>query len=241
MTATGHLRPGPAHRAGPGPRPHDLLRLAGPDCLLPTPCAEPTVPAWVHETLKHTPWVVVRRATRTPATVPVGVRGAQRGQRWAAYVPLDAVCETVHPEELTATSAPRDLPVFHAVAALADLSCPRWATAWGPGGSAGFELATGHPTARHGSDLDLVVHVPHPVPPADVTGLLQALAGLPVRADVQLQSPCGGFAATEYARDTGEVLLRTDTGPYLVADPWRRPGPCAAASARRDPHPTEPG
>jgi phosphoribosyl-dephospho-CoA transferase len=216
----GSVRPGPAYGARPGPLPHDLLRLADPGCLLPAPCAAPTPPAWVREALGRTPWVVVRRAAHTPATVPVGVRGPGRGQRWAAYVLRDAVSETVLPEDLLAVPAPRDLPVFRAVAALDNWTRPRWATAWGPGGSAGFELATGQPTARQGSDLDLVVRVPRPVSPSCVTRLLHALTGLPVRVDVQLQSAYGGFAAAEYSRDTGQVLLRTDTGPNLVADPW---------------------
>jgi phosphoribosyl-dephospho-CoA transferase len=219
------VRSSPAHDPRPGPLPHDLLRLADPACLLAAPYAEPTPPVWVRESLERTPWVVVRRAAHSPTTVPVGVRGPGRGQRWAAYVPRDAVCGIVCPEDLLMVSVPRDLAVFRAVAALGGLTRPRWATAWGPGGSAGFELATGHPAARPGSDLDLLVRAPHPVPPASVTRLLQALAALPVRADVQLQSPYGGFAAAEYARDTGQVLLRTDTGPYLVADPWRRPEP----------------
>jgi phosphoribosyl-dephospho-CoA transferase len=183
------------------------------------------VPAWVHESLERTPWVVVRRARRTPVVVPVGVRGSRREQRWAAYVASSAVRETVRPEQLTTVPAPRDLPVFRAVAALEGMERPHWATAWGPGGSAGFELATGRPAARADSDLDLVVRVPRPVPPGGVAGLLAALAGLPVRVDVQLQSPWGGFAAAEYARGTGEVLMRTDAGPYLVVDPWRRPEP----------------
>jgi phosphoribosyl-dephospho-CoA transferase len=245
MSTTGNLqvrsaRPAPAYDAGAGPRPHDLLRLIDSGCLVPAPCAEATPPAWVQESLELAPWVVVRRATRTPAAVPVGVRGPLRGQRWAAYLPLDAVRETVRPEDLSATPAPRDLPVFYTVAALAHMPRPGWATAWGPGGSAGFELATGHPTARQGSDLDLVMRVPHPVPPAEVTALLQALAGLPVRVDVQLQSPWGGFVAAEYARDTGEVLLRTDTGPCLVADPWHRPDPRPVATAWYSPDPAEP-
>jgi phosphoribosyl-dephospho-CoA transferase len=58
------------------------------------------------------------------------------------------------------------------------------------------------------------------VSPSCVTRLLHALTGLPVRVDVQLQSAYGGFAAAEYSRDAGQVLLRTDTGPNLVADPW---------------------
>ncbi|MFJ5104211.1 malonate decarboxylase holo-ACP synthase [Streptomyces sp. NPDC088554] len=224
------LRPGPTYVVGPGPRPHDLLRLARPEQLVPAPCGEQSPPAWVHACLERTPWVVVRRAPRPRALVPVGVRGPRRGQRWAAYLPPEAVRETVRPEDLAAGAAPRDLPVFHAITDLAALSRPAWAPAWGPGGSAGFELATGHPAAHEGSDLDLVVRVPRPVPPAAVAGLLRTLSGLPVRVDVQLQSPWGGFAAAEYARHTGEVLLRTDVGPCLVADPWHRP-----ATARPEP------
>jgi phosphoribosyl-dephospho-CoA transferase len=207
-----------------GPQPHDLLLLACADCFARTPRAGTGPPDWVREALARTPWVVVRRAPRTPATAPVAVRGDRRGQRWATYVPLDVVRETVRPEDLSAVHARRDLPVFHAVAALAEMPRPHWAIAWGPGGSAGFELATGHPAAGQGSDLDLVVRVPHPAPPAEVAELLDNLAALPARVDVQLQSPWGGFAAAEYARDTGEVLLRTDTGPRLVTDAWRRPG-----------------
>ena len=70
------------------------------------------------------------------------------------------------------------------------------------------------------SDLDLVVRVPKPVPRARVTRLLDALSLLPVRVDVQLQTPGGGLAAAEYSRNTGRVLVRGDTGPGLVADPW---------------------
>ena len=206
--------------AGERPLPHDLLRLADPAWLVPAACAEPTPPAWVRETLECTPWVVVRRAAHTSTHVPVGIRGRRRGQRWAAYVAREAVVETVRPEDLLTASAHRDLPVFRAIAHLAGMARPRWATAWGPGGSAGFELATGHPTARQDSDLDLVVRVPKPVPRARVTRLLDALSLLPVRVDVQLQTPGGGLAAAEYSRNTGRVLVRGDTGPCLVADPW---------------------
>ncbi len=163
---------------------------------------------------------MVRRAAHTPTHVPVGIRGRWRGQRWAAYVAREAVVETVRPEDLLTASAHRDLPVFRAIAHLAAVVRPDWAMAWGPGGSAGFELATGHPTARHDSDLDLVVRVPKPVPRARVTRLLDALSLLAVRVDVQLQTPGGGLAAAEYSRNSGRMLVRSDTGPCLVADPW---------------------
>ena len=206
--------------AGERPLPHDLLRLADPAWLVPAACAAPTPPAWVRETLEYTPWVVVRRAAHTSTHVPVGVRGGRRGQRWAAYVAREAVVETVRPDELLTAPARRDLPAFRAIAHLAGVARPRWAMTWGPGGSVGFELATGHPTAREDSDLDLVVRVPKPVSRARVTRLLDALALLPVRVDVQLQTPGGGLAAAEYSRTSGRVLVRGDAGPRLVTDPW---------------------
>ncbi|MBV2353879.1 malonate decarboxylase holo-ACP synthase [Streptomyces sp. J2-1] len=205
--------------------PHDLLHLADPGRLAPAPCAGPDRPGWVRDSLAAAPWAVVRRAPAPPGLVPVGVRGAERGHRWAAFVPAGTVAARLRPEQLTGRPAPRDLPVFRALTELARTPRPAWATAWGPGGSAGFELATGRPTARTGSDLDLVVRVPAPVAAPEVARLLARLASLPLRVDVQLQSPWGGFAAAEYARDTGEVLLRTDTGPVLVRDPWSRATP----------------
>ncbi|MEV5178085.1 phosphoribosyl-dephospho-CoA transferase MdcG domain-containing protein, partial [Streptomyces flaveolus] len=82
------------------------------------------------------------------------------------------------------------------------------------------ELATDHPAAREDSDLDLVIRVPEPVPAPEVARLLATFTELPVRVDAQLQCRRGGFAAAEYARGGAEVLLRTDEGPFLVADPW---------------------
>ncbi|MXG36341.1 phosphoribosyl-dephospho-CoA transferase, partial [Escherichia coli] len=41
------------------------------------------------------------------------------------------------------------------------------------------------------------------------------------RADTQVDTPEGGFALAEWLRD-GKTLLKTQCGPRLVADPWRR-------------------
>jgi phosphoribosyl-dephospho-CoA transferase len=92
--------------------------------------------------------------------------------------------------------------------------------AWGPTGSAGFELATGDAVAGPASDLDLVVRAPEPWSLDRARELVEDLTRLPVRIDTQLDAPTGAVALAEYARG-GRVLLRTPDGPKLVNDPWR--------------------
>src|SRR5258707_11202317 len=64
------------------PRVHDLLLLrAGrvhPACI-----AEPP---WVQMAMRRSPWVVVRRVNAAAGNVAVGVRGADRRQRWGGLV-----------------------------------------------------------------------------------------------------------------------------------------------------------
>ncbi|MFD5144587.1 malonate decarboxylase holo-ACP synthase [Streptomyces sp. NPDC058401] len=208
-----------------GPRPHDLLRITDPARVLPIdPAADRTA---LRAALERAPWVVVRRDVRDREFLPVGVRGATRSLRWAARVPRTAVAEVLTPANLLdrARPVPRDLPVFHALAALPGPARPAWVRAWGPGGSAAFELAAAVATATRSSDLDLVADVPAPVPPGEAARLLAVLARLPVRIDLQFQTPYGGIAAAELARGEAQVLLRTDLGPFLVSDPWAPPPP----------------
>jgi phosphoribosyl-dephospho-CoA transferase len=130
-------------------RPHDLLRIA-PQALLAG-----SVPPWVSDHLRLSRCVVVRRTARAEPRIPVGVRGSRRHQRWAA---------TCQPEWIEAIATPSQLlqcavsgqrantsPAFHALETLKDL----WkdlSLAWGPGGSVGFELATGVPVVKPESD-----------------------------------------------------------------------------------------
>jgi phosphoribosyl-dephospho-CoA transferase len=93
--------------------------------------------------------------------------------------------------------------------------------AWGPTGGAGFFLASGLPVLREDSDLDLLVRSPAPLPRATVDALLAMQAGAGCRVDIQVDTGAGGFALSEYAQGRGRVLLKTGTGPVLVADPWR--------------------
>jgi phosphoribosyl-dephospho-CoA transferase len=199
--------------------PHTLLRIEDAALLGPGP-----MPRWVSAALRRAPWVVVRRA-RGGRLIPVGVRGASRTQRFAAWIKTDAVEECVRPAELAAQRrwalAPRGLqyPALAVLDAVDALMRERGLT-WGPCGSVGFELASAVATVTAASDLDLTVATPKPLSLATALALGAALAKLPVRVDVQLEGPHGAVALAEYAAGGRPLVLRTLEGPRLVDNPW---------------------
>src|ERR1041384_4393364 len=77
-------------------RPHDLLRVSGAEAL----ADGPTVPDWVRSSLVNAPFVVLRRASRRGHLLPVGIRGASRGERFAAFISIDAILDRISPEQL---------------------------------------------------------------------------------------------------------------------------------------------
>ena len=191
-------------------------------------------PAWVEGSLARAPWVVVRRALWRDGRVPVGVRGELREQRFAAWVCVEDVLECVTPRELVCRRAWRSvvdrarLAAIRALAVLDEVEgvfdAHGLVTAWGPGGSVGFELASAAMTVTPSSDLDLVIEVERLDSFAPgARALAEALAELPVRVDALLETPGGAAVLSEYVRayaEGGSFVLRTATGPRLI---------CAAA------------
>jgi phosphoribosyl-dephospho-CoA transferase len=202
---------------------HALLRIADPGAL------GESLPAWAAAALARAPWVVVRRAASRAGLIPVGVRGATRAERLAAWLPPRAVLECLTPPQLAARAGWRGgarvaaLAVLEAVGAL----MRRHLLNWGPCGSVGFELASGIATATADSDLDLMIEARAPLPPAVAAELHAGLGLLPVRADALLEGPRGAVALEEYAAARPPYLLRTTAGARLVYDPWD--GAAAAA------------
>jgi phosphoribosyl-dephospho-CoA transferase len=88
---------------------------------------------------------------------------------------------------------------------------------WGPTGSAGFELATGHPSTTLRSDLDLVVRLPELPAAEQIATLAAELCALPAHVDCQLDTGRGAVTLTELARGPEQILLRTLSGAHLVA------------------------
>lgn len=194
-------------------RPHDLLWGMRPEQL------PADAPAWAVAVLAAGQPVVVRRAVVAPGQVAVGLRGATRDQRLAATMPLTAISRRLAPEDLRGRQASEDLPVFRALAELRPL-LDALGHRWGVTGSAGFQLASGLPAAHADSDLDLLLRAEQPLPRSEARPLLQLLEGRACRVDLQLQTPLGGVALSEWAGGAARVLLKSATGPRLVSDPW---------------------
>ena len=175
-------------------------------------------PIWVNEAIQAGHPVVVRRAIAEPGSVPVGVRGRLREQRFAAVMPVAAVQRRVTPYALRGVLSARDLPALRALAALR----PALANEdWGVTGSAGFELATGIEALHEQSDLDLLLRTPQPLTRGAAEDLLAILDTAPCSVDLQLQTPFGAVALREWAGGSRRVLLKTASGAHLVLDPWQ--------------------
>jgi phosphoribosyl-dephospho-CoA transferase len=121
-----------------------------------------------------------------------------------------------------ALSAPRfdTIPALHSLPLLAerwhDLDVP-----WGPGGSVGFELATGRHVTTPQSDLDIVIYADTPMTASAAQTLRDSAQGLPAAVDIRVETPTCGFSLTEYAsRSPAPILIRLASGTVLAADPW---------------------
>ncbi|WP_409299341.1 malonate decarboxylase holo-ACP synthase [Pseudomonas sp. KCJK8993] len=200
--------------------PHDLLWGLEPGQLAVD------APEWARQVLEQGQPVVVRRAVSAAGSVAVGLRGPAREQRYPALLALDAVQRGVRPEALRHVPSSRAWP---ALQALDQLRGPLDALglAWGVGGSAGFELASGVAALHQDSDLDLILRAPEPLSRARARELLALLDGAVCRVDLQLQLPAGGLALREWAGGASRVLLKSASGARLVRDPWC-PGELAA-------------
>ncbi|MGO4700653.1 malonate decarboxylase holo-ACP synthase [Dyella sp. 2RAB6] len=208
------------------PRPHDLLWTTGALDALRSPSP---LPGWVDAAWLSSAPLVVRREQTSPGLVPVGLRGMQRHQRHAAYLPTSAITRRTPPEILARTRAwePWGDAAGHvcrrALRTLAPL-LDELPWPWGITGGAGFAIATGLPVLRETSDLDLLLRIPHAPDPAILQRLSRRFDELPLRVDVQIDIGHGGFALAEWLRG-GLVMLKTRHGPRLVADPWSAAAP----------------
>ena len=202
--------------------PHDLLRIRGA-CDL---CSTHSSPDWVAASLARVRWAVVRRSLPLEGMLPVGIRGNSREQRFAAYLPVEAILDRITPEDLAHRGSWRFSRRGGELPALRDLDfvCQIMADfglQWGPTGSVGFEIATGVPTAQMNSDLDLLIRAPSELT-VDVCRRLciRLSEQVAVRTDVLIETGTGAIALDEYVRGGMPILLRSSTGPKLVYNPW---------------------
>jgi phosphoribosyl-dephospho-CoA transferase len=87
---------------------------------------------------------------------------------------------------------------------------------WGPIGGIGFDLRTGRPVLRPGSDVDVLLRTCNGPVEAVAAAVAAATKDLPVRFDVQVETKLGAIALVEIASSSLHVLLRTADGPRLL-------------------------
>ena len=181
-------------------------------------------PEWVSAAIQRAPYVVVRRAHIDNGSLPVGIRGSARRERFAAYLPKDAIQAVARPEDIAALRSWETSPPTVSISLSLDLVEDLFREfTWGPTGSVGFQLASGSPVTTSESDLDILVRTPHRLSQETAQRLQRALTASPVRVDVQLETPAGAIALLEYAQRSHQFLARTLDGPRFIEDPWNCP------------------
>lgn len=206
---------------------HDLLEAVRSDAVL----ADIAVPGWVTERLARAPLVVVRRAPSRQGYLPVGVRGNTRSERFAAWLSPSDIKARIAPEHLVRRRAwqftQRSAHVLHfALLERVAQEMRAHGLAWGPVGSVGYELASGVAAVTATSDLDLIVRARAEFSRKTARALAAKLTCLQIPVDVQLETPYGAVALSEYASGS-RVALRTTYGPRLVDNPWIVHAPAA--------------
>jgi len=208
------------HRGGHTIRTHDLLEIDAKHFISP----QSSAPQWVKEELSESPFVVVRRGLATGQDVPIGVRGAQRNQRWAGFCHPESVKSVLTPSQLLSRAIPltraRVIPALRALPSLKD----RWkdfVLPWGPGGSVGFELASGSHAAKPESDLDIVIYAERSMTADEAKSLCDRAMNLPAVVDIRVETPVCGFSLWEFvSQSPAAILLRAPGGIVLGRDPW---------------------
>jgi phosphoribosyl-dephospho-CoA transferase len=208
------------HSEGHFVRTHDLLEIDAKRLL----ASQASAPQWVEGELRGSPFAVVRRSPCPGHEIPIGVRGTGRNQRWAAFCHPKLVKSILTPSQLLSrairTSRTDAIPALRALNLLKE----RWmerVPPWGPGGSVGFELASGRHVATPESDLDIVLYAERRMTAEEAKSLCDRAMNLPAVVDIRVETPVCGFSLREFASQSpAAILLRAPSGIVLGRDPW---------------------
>jgi phosphoribosyl-dephospho-CoA transferase len=198
---------------------HDLILLRTESVVISTQ-GDPVCP---YLNPNQSPWVVVRRGRISDRLVPVGVRGTQRHERCAGFARLSEVMETRGPDQLRllhAEDSRRGLQAFRSLSYL-ESGLAEFDMSWGPGGSVGYELASGIPAVRADSDLDFILFAPRRLETTEAQDLWRMISSAPGKVDALVETPFCGFSLEEFVTTSPrKILLRTSDGRILGCNPW---------------------
>ncbi|MBB6284138.1 malonate decarboxylase holo-ACP synthase [Geobacillus subterraneus] len=200
--------------------PHDLIRIK--DCA--DFISSVQMPEWARRSLIQAPYTVVRRAAIVRGSIPIGIRGQHRHERFATFLSDRMIAEVISPEQLVRQKKWKQTPRYDQLTILKvlddlDQLFQLYHFVWGPVGSVGFELASGVPTVKDMSDLDIILRLIDFPALETVKQLVMQLIRIPVRVDVQLELPIGSISLLEYLSEGDRILLKSIHGPKLIAHP----------------------
>jgi phosphoribosyl-dephospho-CoA transferase len=96
---------------------------------------------------------------------------------------------------------------------------------WGPGGSVGYELASGIPAVHADSDLDFILFAPRKLDMTEAQDLWRMISSAPGKVDALVETPYCGFSLEEFVTTAPrKILLRTSDGRILGSNPWNLNG-----------------
>ncbi len=176
---------------------------------------------WVKENWSATlPLVVRRDKDALHHRIPVGIRGANRSQRCALWVGSNHIVRKVTPQEALEFVKTTSFKT-HPISAVREFIKKRWPFEWGVTGSCAYSLVTNICVMRKESDLDLVVRSSQELSREDFKTWFNLSMNCPCQVDTQIDTGSGAFSLKEWMRSK-EVLLKTDTGPRIVSNPWEK-------------------
>ena len=198
---------------------HDLILLGTESAVISTQGGT----ACPYFNPNQRPWVVVRRGRVSDGLIPMGVRGSQRHERWPGFTRLGEVLGVRRPDQLRlllAEDSRRALQAFRTLSYL-ESRLVGLEMIWGPGGSVGYELASGIPAVRSDSDLDFILFAPRKLEIAEAQDLWRMISSAPGKVDALVETPYCGFSLQEFVTaPPRKILLRTSDGRILGSDPW---------------------
>jgi phosphoribosyl-dephospho-CoA transferase len=198
---------------------HDLILLRTESAVISTQ-GDPACP-YLYPNQR--PWVVVRRGRISDELIPVAVRGLQRHERCAGFTGRSEALETRRPDQLRlllAEDSRRTLQAFRILSYL-ESHLAGLDMSWGPGGSVGYELASGIPAVRSGSDLDFILFAPKKLEITEAQDLWRMISSAPGKVDALVETPFCGFSLEEFVTTSPrKILLRTSDGRILGSNPW---------------------
>lgn len=173
-------------------------------------------------------WVVVRRAEIIDGYIPVGVRGNQRNQRHACFLKKEMIEKRIPPNELLNQNYLESISLnrrenFEVFQTFQKLKKVLSHYKWGVGGSLAYELVSKSPTVKQTSDLDVLVYSNEELDDSQMSELYHISQSFDTNIDIQIITSFGGCSLIDLYQSKKQVLLKTNLGPVLTDNPWKKP------------------